>query len=375
MASLIKRDTIYYAQYMVGKKAKRVSLETSSLQVAKEKVRQLESSLYRGGDNPLPSKTPVSQVVTDYIEYMRTRKTARSCERDIYYLRETFGPICPDLTLKNIKISQKGKKCPTRHAPQYVEVSYFEQITTADLSSFIAAQVRRKALAPKTANRYREILTCLFNWAMEQNGVRVANDRNPAAKVERYREKAPVISFLTLEQIDLQLQALGNYPDLQVMVALYIYAGLRREELCWLTHSDMDFTTGVNGMIRVRAKTVKGEFWEPKTKVNRVVPISNKLKCVLENYLPLVIEGKWFFSSPNGKRWDPDNLSRYLRKANEETGLEWSCLDSRHTFGSQLAMKGESLYKISALMGNSPEICRRHYAALIPEAMIESVEF
>jgi len=192
---------------------------------------------------------------------MRTRKTARSCERDIYYLRETFGPICPDLTLKNVKISQKGKKCPTRHAPQYVEVSYFEQITTADLSSFIATQVRRKALAPKTANRYREILTRLFNWAMEQNGVRMPNDRNPAAKVERYREKAPEISFLTLEQIEKQLEALANFPDLQVMVAMYIYAGLCREELCWLTHSDMDFTAGVNGMIRVRAKTVKGEFW------------------------------------------------------------------------------------------------------------------
>ena len=38
-------------------------------------------------------------------------------------------------------------------------------------------------------------------------------------------------------------------------------------------------------------------------------------------------------------------------------------------------MKGESLYKISALMGNSPEICRRHYAALIPESMYKSVEF
>jgi hypothetical protein len=38
-------------------------------------------------------------------------------------------------------------------------------------------------------------------------------------------------------------------------------------------------------------------------------------------------------------------------------------------------MKGESLYKISNLLGNSPDICRRHYAALIPEAMIESDEF
>ena len=26
-------------------------------------------------------------------------------------------------------------------------------------------------------------------------------------------------------------------------------------------------------------------------------------------------------------------------------------------------------------MGNSPEICRKHYAALIPEEMAETVEF
>ena len=52
-----------------------------------------------------------------------------------------------------------------------------------------------------------------------------------------------------------------------------------------------------------------------------------------------------------------------LRRINRKAGLDWHCLDFRHTFGSHLAMKGESLYKISELMGNSPEICRRHYAA------------
>ncbi|MGD0462792.1 MAG: hypothetical protein ABSB74_09920 [Tepidisphaeraceae bacterium] len=41
----------------------------------------------------------------------------------------------------------------------------------------------------------------------------------------------------------------------------------------------------------------------------------------------------------------------------------------------QLAKKGESLYKISTLMRNSPEICRRHYAALTPAALIDSAEF
>jgi len=41
----------------------------------------------------------------------------------------------------------------------------------------------------------------------------------------------------------------------------------------------------------------------------------------------------------------------------------------------KLATNNESLYKISTLMGNSPKICRRHYAVLMPEAMVETVEF
>jgi len=39
------------------------------------------------------------------------------------------------------------------------------------------------------------------------------------------------------------------------------------------------------------------------------------------------------------------------------------------------AMRRESLYKIATLMGNSPEICRRHYAALVPNELTGSVEF
>jgi len=51
-------------------------------------------------------------------------------------------------------------------------------------------------------------------------------------------------------------------------------------------------------------------------------------------------------------------------------------LDYRHTFGSQLAMRRESLLKIATLMGNSPEICRRHYAALLTERRpVDAVEF
>ena len=161
------------------------------------------------------------------------------------------------------------------------------------------------------------------------------------------------------------------------MVAMLIYAGLRREEVLWLTLDDIDLKSrnGGHGMIRVRAKTINGEFWQPKTKKNRAVPISKTLRAYLDRYTSQESDHGWFFPSPEGKRWDVDNFSRSLRRANREVGLSWGCLDYRHTFGSQLAQKGVSLYKIATLMGNSPEICRKHYAALIPEILTDEVEF
>jgi integrase len=154
-------------------------------------------------------------------------------------------------------------------------------------------------------------------------------------------------------------------------VAIYINAGLRREEALWLTREEVDL---VSSVIRVRAKTIDGRRWQPKTGRNRVVPISQSLFETLLRYEPPG-ECVWYLPSPTGKQWHPDNFSQHLKQLNEAAGLRWTCLDFRHTFGSHLAQKGESLYKIATLMSSSPEICRRHYAALVPEEMHDTVEF
>ncbi len=381
MASLRKRGSTYYLSYYVSGREVRRSLDTDSLQIAKERQRQFESAEMRGEDNPLPTRTPIADIVTKYVNHIRTVKTAKSAQTDIYYLRDAFGPICEALQVTSRRLSPAAKKRPPkpgqdrRRRAVVIEARTFEQISTADVSAFISGQVQSRGLAPKTANRYREILCRLFNWAMEEGGVRLPADRNPVSKVGRYSERAPEIRFLTLKQIDEQLQALAHNNQLQKMVAVLIYAGLRREELLWLTHDDIDQGTGPFGMIRIRAKTIDGRNWQPKTGVNRAVPISGALRRCLDNYRQRIVPGGWFFPSPAGAWWDPDNFSHDLADANRKATLPWSCLDYRHTFGSQLAMKGESLYKVSTLMGNSPEICRRHYAALAPEALTYSVEF
>lgn len=372
---LKKRGHTYYLHYFENGLRQRLSLGTSDIQVAKEKQRIFDAARVRGEDNPLPTQTPLAQVVAKYIEHIRTRKTEHGVNADLTYLRRSFGPVCP--ALDNGRRCRKSLRITVdkRMRDPLLRVDCIEQLTPSQISAFITERVTRDGLAPKTANRHREVLHRLINWATEEYGVRMPGGRNPVAMVRRFRERAPRIRFLTRPQIQEQLDLLAPYPMMQTMVAVYIYAGLRREESLWLTVSDFDFETGVHGVIRIHAKEINGEFWEPKTKVNRVVPISKVLRGYLDAYRRPKVSTFWYFPSRRGCRWDADNFSATLRELNQAKGLPWGCLDFRHTFGSHLAMKGESLYKVSTLMGNSPEICRRHYAALMPESLIESVEF
>ena len=174
----------------------------------------------------------------------------------------------------------------------------------------------------------------LFEYAIRHHGF-CSRDRrhpNPASAVERRREPAPEIRFLTLDQIEEQIEALKGFPVLHAAVSTCIYTGLRREEVTWLTREDVDLELR---LIRVRAKTIGGKSWQPKTRRNRVVPISETLFTILREYRPR--EGStWLFPSPEGKKWDPDNLSSDLRAVNRAKGLVWGCGDFRHTFGSQL---------------------------------------
>ena len=399
MASLIQRNDSYYLQWYEGPHLRRRSLRTSSRQIAKEHLRQFESAQLRGTGNPLPTRTPIAEVLEKYVQHIRSTKAAKSCQTDIYYLREAFGPVCDGLRITSRTPSPKARKRPRRDTidrqckPAIIAAGSFEEITADQIATFIEHKVRVQGLKPKTANHYRSIIRRVFNWAAERDMIRLPGNVNPAAKVKPYKEHAPEIRFLTIAQIDEQLAALRFKPQLHAMVAVLIYAGLRREELSWLTLEDVDLRrrAGGHGVIRIRAKTIDGRRWQPKTRTNRAVPISRALRTILDNYTPRAttepapedssgVSGGggfrgWFFPSPEGKWWDPDNFSADLRQANHDAGLRWSSLDYRHTFGSQLAQNGVSLYKISTLMGNSPEICRRHYAALVPETMAAEVEF
>jgi integrase len=378
MASIYKRGKVWWIHYVVGGKSVSRSLKTTSERTALEKKKKLEA-LDVIGQLAEPSCIPVIPFLQSFCEFLISTRTHKSAKNDISYLRSFFGPCCPALELgsnvphKFRRDNQELPQIPDRLKNRHVPVKRLEGISTEMVNNFIQTRITCDNIKPKTTNRIREVLYRMFSYAKEHFGY-VCPDRrykNPIEGVRRATESASIITWLALDQIAEQMDVLRENSVIHALVSVYIYAGLRREEALWLTHEDVDLT---KRLIRIQAKTVNGEYWQPKTKRNRVIPVSNALYEILNDYKPST-SCIWFFPSPKGKRWDPDNFSQDLRKINKANGLNWSCLDFRHTFGSHLAQKGESLYKISKLMGNSPEICRRHYAALIPEEMTEVVEF
>lgn len=251
-----------------------------------------------------------------------------------------------------------------------VRVERADQVRVADVERFIG-KLGGEGKSPATILRHREILHAFFRWAERCGFV----DRNPVAGTPRPRLPEREPRFLSLKEIEEMLAAV-KHDRVEPVVAVAIFAGLRREELCWLTWDDIRLDAEPP-ILSVRAKRVGGETWQPKTGRDRKVPISARLRRFLEAQKAERWRrgATWLFESPRGCRWDPDNLSHAVRSCIERAGLRWNFLDMRHTFGSHLARKGVSLVKIAKLMGNSPEIARRHYINLLPEEMAVDVEF
>ena len=72
----------------------------------------------------------------------------------------------------------------------HVKASFLENITSSVIEGFVARRIREDGIAPKTANRCREVLHRMFNYAIS-NWNFVPYERqnsNPAALVERRRD-------------------------------------------------------------------------------------------------------------------------------------------------------------------------------------------
>lgn len=215
------------------------------------------------------------------------------------------------------------------------------------------ARENATGLAPRTRNKYLITFNMFYKWAMDHSLVKENPFRGiKSARVEAHAE----IIWLTRDERDAITRASESVAGrLPIWIALY--AGLRLGEIARLRWEDID--------LRQRWIHVK----KSKTGKTRRVPISEALLSALHRG-----EKPTGFVCPHWQdgdyhvKADSDLLTVRKSLSGIADKIKWNVF--RHTFASLLAQTGKvSIDQISALMGNTPEVCRRHYAHLIPDAV------
>ena len=263
-------------------------------------------------------------------------------------------------------------------------------LTPDEASKYLATTLTTHSVG--TRNRLLAIFSRFFKWAIRTG----RTQSNPFTGVRTLKEErsSDIVYCTPAERDEAIAFAQSTGWEEWLAVPMAFYSGMRREEIANLTWPDIRFEAGL--VVVAKTKTRKSRTIPMNATLEeyfRAVPDAKRvgyvIKCApgidrllrMDNLTRKVqklkreaLMGKWDIKRPKPSRSKDyaDQKKAYeaekiKRKTEVDDALErigWNAW--RHTFGSLLAQAGVSLDKISAWMGNTPEVCRRHYAQFIP---------
>ncbi len=214
-----------------------------------------------------------------------------------------------------------------------------------------------RPVSKQTANNALRHIQALFNYAVK---LELFDGDNPVVKIERFKlpKKAP--DFLSMEEVDALMEAAkGHSSKMHLLFGLGIFAGLRKNEIVNTRWDWFDFE---EKLIRVKGRA----DFAIKDNEDRTIPISARLAAVL---VPHVQDDGFLFETnrpsqaKSSYRYEP---RKSIKAVTEKAGVPRATFQLlRHTFGSQHAIAGTSIYKISKWMGHSSvDVTTKHYAGL-----------
>jgi len=209
----------------------------------------------------------------------------------------------------------------------------------------------------RTRNNYVSTLSTLFIFARDRE---YCSD-NPAEKVPRAILDDTPPGILTVKETAALLEITRERDsEMIAYVALGLFAGLRRSELCSLEWDE----------INQKARTIEVKGVKAKTRQRRIISISDSLS-------------EWLAISPKTDRPAPsrneDVCGERLKKIySEELNANGTILRKalvspwphnalRHSFGSYHYALHRDENSTAAEMGNSPAMVFRHYRAVVTQ--------
>jgi integrase len=234
------------------------------------------------------------------------------------------------------------------------------EITSHDVE-LLKMKLLKDGGRPSTVNKALSVLRKCLETAIEWE--------LPAKlpRIRWMREPPPQSDFLTVAEADALLRAVQTEPW-SLMVLCALRTGMRLGELFGLRWEDLDFE---RRQLCVRRSVNRGFETSPKNNRVRYIPLASDLLAELARRR----KANGYVFTKNEERVTASAAWNALNRAILRARLRpigWHVL--RHTFASQLAADGVSLFMIQWLLGHSDQKMTQRYAHLAPSALHGTVE-
>ena len=216
---------------------------------------------------------------------------------------------------------------------------YIDEITGDDIEKYLT-QERDKDFS--SAHKFNMITAFKLLMSFCYNkGYCKTNIAKQVKQIKRRVKERPYLSEEELEKLFEEL----DHPIIKPAVFTLYYAGLRINECIKLTFDDVDFD---KNLIIVK---------KDKENQTRSIPINYKLRDELIYYLDnsrIDNNTENFFSTRTGKISE-GYVNRILQESAVKAGIDKhiSCHILRHSFASNLVLKGVNIHKVQKLLGHT----------------------
>jgi integrase len=219
-----------------------------------------------------------------------------------------------------------------------------------------------RSTAPLGYKVYLRNMKAAFNKAVDWE----MTTKNPFLKIKFSQHQQVTPRFLTKAELNLVL----DNTDSPVITELFIfgfYTGCRLSEIINTRWGNIDL---------IEQRIIIGDKnFTTKNKKSRLIPICNELAQLLKSRSWGRFNDEFVFSKGNGFPFNRDYVSRYFKKSVRRAGLdeEIHFHSLRHSFASNLAIRGVPIITIKELLGHSSIITTQIYSHSNVESLRNAV--
>jgi site-specific recombinase XerD len=335
--TIYKFRDVWYMQYRKNGTRIRKSLGTKNKSVARKLAIAEEEKIRQRENISLNGKTKLDDFFEKYLVYAQTIKRPNTIRDDKQFWKQFVE------WLKNKDINR------------------VDQVTAQIFESY-RMHLSKNGLKNSSINVHHRHMSSIMTYAQKNGYI----DFNPLKGIKQYKQSQNPPKFLSTEQIDKLIaeakrESEKSGPKVLFIFSLGIYAGFRNSEIANAKWEWFDFESDL-----ITIKEDAFRKFVPKSHQCRTIPMNNKLKAILEthkNEKGYLLESD--YPEEDRVNWIRFDFKRSFTTVKIRAGLEWITPHVlRHTFASQLAIAGVSLFKIQKWLGHSSPKTTMIYAHL-----------